>query len=483
MAQQGSARAFLHAAAWHPAALGAALAASLALSPAADANLPPEGFADLVAKVSPAVVTVVVSKEVSATPSGLPGGVEPGSPLDEFLRRFGIPSPEPQPQPGQRLRGLGSGFVIEQDGYIVTNNHVVEGAETVQVRMADEREFEAKVIGADPPTDIALIKIQSDQPLPMVALGDSDSVRVGDTVLAVGNPFGLGGTVTAGIVSALGRDIQAGPYVDFIQTDAAINRGNSGGPLFNAHGEVMGVNSAILSPSGGSVGVGFAIPANLVKTIVGQLKTKGSVDRGWLGVGIQTVTLDLAEALGLGEANGALVATVDPRGPAARALRQGDVITEFDGRPVKNSRELPKLVGGSEVGHEAELKILREGQSRTVIVKIGRLPEQTLAAVPGPGQPERSFGMALAPLTPEIRKSLGLDPDIEGVVVTGLDPNGAAVQAGIEAGDVIERIGQEPVTKPADVRRALAHQQGRTTLFLINRQGNEIFIGVPRDAG
>ncbi|MEZ5935758.1 MAG: DegQ family serine endoprotease [Alphaproteobacteria bacterium] len=465
---------------------GLTLGLLLGWSAAAGAAMPPEGFADLVEKVSPAVVTVEVTGKAERQMGGLQQSPFPeGSPFDDFFKRFGLPTPGPQaPSPGERLHGLGSGFVIDQDGYIVTNNHVIDKAEKVQVKFADGRELDARVVGADAATDVALLKIEDGGSLPLVTLGNSDKVRVGDTVLAVGNPFGLGGTVTAGIVSALGRDIDAGPYVDFIQTDAAINRGNSGGPLFDVNGEVIGINSVILSPSGGSVGVGFAIPSNLVKTIVAQLKDTGTVERGWLGVTIQSITPDIADAMSLDEAKGALVANVAPGSPSDGVLKQGDVIESFNGQVVATSQALPKLVAAAPVGERAEIGILRGGRSETVEVEIGQLPSAQMAALGGePAAPEQSFGLALAPLTPEMRQSLGLDQLAQGVAVTDVDPSGPAADAGIRPGDVIEQVGSKPVRTPQEVQAAIASLPNDSALFLINRHGNSLFVGVTRSVG
>jgi serine protease Do len=463
--------------------LGAGIAAGMILcwSALATAQVTAEGFANLVEKVSPAVVTVLVTERASPEASGFGGP----SPFDEFFRRFGIPMPGPEGQgPDQPMHGLGSGFVIGRDGYIVTNNHVVEGAESVEVRLADERELDAKIIGTDPLTDLALLKVEADEKLPLVTFADSDKLRVGDIVLAVGNPFGLGGTVTAGIVSALGRDLDAGPYVDFIQTDAAINRGNSGGPLFDTRGAVVGVTSQILSPSGGSIGVGFAIPANLVKTVVAQLEKSGTVERGWLGVSIQRVTPGIAAAMGNEELHGALVAAVDPNGPSAAVLEQGDVITSFAGKEVATSRDLPKLVAATPVGARATIGIIRNGKRREVAVTIGQLPkQQAMAMVTGGEAPEQSLGMVLKPLTPEVRQALGLPADVQGALVAELDPAGQAAQAGIEPGDVIERVGDAAIAGPADVQRALRGTATRTALLLVNRRGNEIFVAVNRALG
>ena len=352
-------------------AIAAATGAWLAWTPVAGADTTePGAIADLVERTSPAVVTILSTQEapeVAGMPEGSPFG--PGSPFEEFFRRFGMPEgmPAPQPQPDQGPRGIGvgSGFVIEDDGYIVTNNHVVADAAEVKVRLADEREFDAEVIGTDPQTDLALIKIDATG-LPELTLGDSDAIRVGEDVIAVGNPFGLGGTVTRGIVSALARDINAGPYVDFIQTDAAINRGNSGGPLLNLEGEVIGVNSAIYSPNGGSVGVGFAVPSNTVETVIAQLRDDGSVERGWLGVTIQQVSPEIAAAIGLDDPHGALVADVVPDGPSAGKLETGDVILSFDGKRVELSRDLPMLVAAVAPDADVKVEVLRQGEPETV---------------------------------------------------------------------------------------------------------------------
>ncbi|MFQ5623405.1 MAG: Do family serine endopeptidase, partial [Paracoccaceae bacterium] len=379
-------------------------------------------------------------------------------------------------------KALGSGFIFDPEGYIITNFHVVEKADSVKVRLADDREFPARVIGSDKQTDLALLRVETDDELPFVKLGDSDAMRVGDDVMAVGNPFGLGGTVTRGIVSAKGRDIQAGPYVDFIQTDASINRGNSGGPLFNMNGEVIGVNSAIYSPSGGSVGLGFAIPSNIVKDVVSDLRSGGKVKRGWLGVTIQNVTPDIAEAIGMDEPHGALVAEVVPDGPSAGVLKPGDVIVTFGGKDVASSRELPKLVARADSGSSVDIGILRNGDSKTVTVTIG-----TFKAAAGTGErmPSGSggagsemLGATVAPLTDTARASLGLDESVKGALVTSLKPNGAAAEAGVQVGDVIVRVGRKEIDDPADLDAALAALDKDTALLMINRHGRPFFIGV-----
>jgi serine protease Do len=478
-------------------AIAAATGAWLAWTPIAGAETQPGEVADLVAKVSPAVVTVLATQQgdenqmagMQGMPEGSPFG--PGSPFDEFMRRFGMPEMGPQDpqggpqgpeQHGPEGVALGSGFVIDHDGYIVTNNHVVDHASEVKVRLSDDREFDAKVIGTDKQTDLALIKVEAGD-LPQLPLGDSDSVRVGEDVIAVGNPFGLGGTVTRGIVSAMARDINAGPYVDFIQTDAAINRGNSGGPLLNLEGEVIGVNSAIYSPNGGSVGVGFAIPSNTVKTVVAQLRSSGSVQRGWLGVTIQNVSPDIASALGMDDTHGALVSDVLADGPSKGKLETGDVIVSFDGKPVESSRELPKLVAAAAPDATVKVEVLRGGESKTIDLALGKFKDQEVASAET-GQHEEDatasakLGATLAPITPAARAQLQLDDSVEGVVITSLEGNGKAADAGLEVGDVILQVGTAKVTSPADVDHALKQVKTDAVLMQIERQGTRIFVGV-----
>ena len=469
-------------------ALAAVAGAWLAWSPVAGADTQePGAVADLVDRASPAVVTVLAAHEgdpmAQAMPEGSPFG--PGSPFEDFFRQFGLPeggpTPQQPPQGGPEGVGLGSGFVIDRDGYIVTNNHVVDEADSVKVRLSDEREFDAKVIGTDPQTDLALIEIDAAD-LPQLALGDSDSVRVGEDVIAVGNPFGLGGTVTRGIVSAMARDINAGPYVDFIQTDAAINRGNSGGPLLNMQGEVIGVNSAIYSPNGGSVGVGFAIPSNTVKAVVAQLRSGGAVERGWLGVTIQNVTPEIATAIGMDDPHGALVSDVLTDGPAAGKLETGDVVVSFDGKRVESSRELPKLVAAVSPDSDVKVEVLRQGENQTVEFKLGSFDaERTAALEPGDtgeGLASDRLGATLAPVTPAAREQLGLDETTEGVVITSLDGSGVAADAGLEVGDVILQVAGAEVRTPGDVNDALHAAKTDAVLMQIERGGSRIFVGV-----
>ncbi len=459
----------------------------------AETQTPPatQSVVDLVATVSPAVVTVLSTQEVAASEDQSGQDASPfggNSPFEEFFRRFGMPDgqqmPRPQRPEGQGGVALGSGFVIDPTGFIVTNNHVVDHAASVKVRLSDDREFDAKVIGTDPQSDIAVIKIDA-KDLPQLALGDSDQVRVGEDVIAVGNPFGLGGTVTRGIVSAMARDIDAGPYVDFIQTDAAINHGNSGGPLLDLQGEVIGVNSAIFSPNGGSVGVGFAIPSNTVKTVVDQLRSSGSVQRGWLGVTIQNVTPDIAAAIGLKDPHGALVSDVVADGPSVGKLEIGDVILSFDGKRVDSSRELPKLVAAAAPDAKVTIEVMRKGEDQKIDFKLGKFDAERMASnEPGDGNgnaaPSSSdrLGATLAPMTPTARAELGLDDGTDGVVITSLEGTGRAADAGLEVGDVILQIGDTAVKTPSDVDHALHASKTEAVLLQISRHGNRLFVGV-----
>ena len=358
---------------------------------------------------------------------------------------------------------LGSGFIIDPAGYIVTNNHVIEGADEITVTLHDGTSLKAKLIGHDERTDVALLKVESDTPLPAVPFADSDTARVGDWVLAIGNPFGLGGSVTAGIVSARGRDIRQGPYDDFIQTDAAINRGNSGGPLFNMDGQVIGINTAIYSPSGGSIGIGFSIPANMARQVVAQLRDFGHAKRGWLGVQIQQVTPDIADGLGLHPARGAMVASVTDDGPAAKAkIHGGDVILKFNGSDVKEMRSLPRAVAETEIGKLVPVVVWRGGKEVTLQASIAELPEdvQKASATPAPATRKPSdaavavsgLGMKVAPISAELRSKYSIGADQKGVVVTDITANGPAAARGLKAGDVVVEVQQESVSSPQDVQ-------------------------------
>jgi serine protease Do len=440
----------------------------------------PVGFADIVAKVKPAVISVRVKIDRPASSSlsedELP--FPPGSPFERFFKRFGMPN---NGEGGhQVITGQGSGFFITADGYAVTNNHVVQNAENVQVTTDDGKIYTAKVIGTDPRTDVALIKVDG-KDFPYVKFADQ-SPRVGDWVLAVGNPFGLGGTVTAGIVSARGRDIGAGPYDDFIQIDAPVNKGNSGGPAFDVDGDVIGVNTAIFSPSGGSVGIAFAIPADTVRSVVAQLREKGSVTRGWIGVQIQPVTPDIADSLGLKKAAGALVSEPQPNSPAAKAgIASGDVITSVDGNSIADARELARKIGTMAPGTSVKLGVLHDGQEKTVTLTLGTLPSEHQAAnqqngreIPDSDVPK--LGLTLAPGN----KASGSEGS--GVVVTAVDPNGVAADHGFQVGDVILDVGGKPVSNPADVRKELAdaRKEGKhALLFRVKSSEGTRFVALP----
>ncbi|HYD68601.1 DegQ family serine endoprotease [Azospirillum sp.] len=466
--------------------------ATAAAAPA-ETRAMPDSLAPLAERVSPAVVTISVTQggpvRADAAPQRrLP--FPPGSPFEEFFRRFGLPDGAPggQDAPDQEPRGggmsVGSGFIIDGAGYVVTNNHVVDGGKAITVTLNDGTELPATLVGRDAKTDLALLKVSSDKELPHLDFGDSDKARVGDWVVAIGNPFGLGGTVTTGVVSARGRNIGAGPYDDFIQTDAAINRGNSGGPMFNLNGEVIGINTAIFSPSGGSVGIGFAIPSNLARQVVAELKERGHVERGWLGVRIQPLTPELAEGLGLPKPQGALVAEVTAGSPAAKAgLKQGDVVVRFDGKPVDGVRDLTRLVAGTAAGSDARIDVVRGGKETTLTTRIEKLAEEPQMASAGPDADQPSHpalsGLKLAALDAETRAQLGLDRGARGVVVVGVSPKAGAVP--VQPGDLIEAVGGEPVASPAELARKVteAGKAGKkAVLLLVNRQGNESFVAL-----
>lgn len=463
-------------------AVGVSAGGLVALAPPAQAHDAIPGAADLVEQVAPAVVYIEVTG--TAAPQDAAQGVDPFGPGGPFERFFGQRMPQNQ-QP-QRPEGaptsVGSGFIIDANGEIVTNNHVVAGASQVTVKLTDGRSFAAKVIGADPMSDLALIKIEDANPLPHVAFGDSDKMRPGDSVIAVGNPFGLGGTVTTGIVSAMARNINAGPYDDYIQTDAAINHGNSGGPLFNATGEVIGVNSAIVSPTGGSVGIGFAVPSSIAKSVIAQIRDTGAVSRGWLGVRIQPVTPELADALGLDAAKGALVADVTPSSPAAAAgLQAGDVIVSFGGKDVADMAALPKLVAALAPGASAEVAAIRGGDRVIVSVLIGDLgASQVAQAADAPAGPMKieGLGVELASLDDAARAALGLDADARGVVIAAVDPEGAAASK-LRAGDLVISVDGAAVNSPAEVRGLLASRDGaKAALLIVKRGGSDMFVGI-----
>jgi serine protease Do len=452
---------------------------------AAESAQPPASFADLVARVKPAVISVHVTIQESANSAGagqddnvLP--LEPGSPLERFFRQFGFPEQNGVPQSRQIITGEGSGFFISPDGYAVTNNHVVDHAKTVQVTTDNGRKLSAKVVGVDPKTDLAVIKVDGSA-FPFVKFADHEP-RIGDWVVAVGNPFGLGGTVTAGIVSARGRDIGSSPYDDFIQIDAPINKGNSGGPTFDLSGNVVGVNTAIYSPSGGSVGIGFDIPATTAKEVVAQLETKGVVTRGWIGVQIQPVTQDIADSLGLKAARGALVDEPQPNSPAAKAgIKSGDVITGIDGTAVKDSRDLAKRVGAMAPGTSVKLSILRNGEARMLTLTLGQLPKERQA------QNRSLSDQSAATGVPRLGLSLAPAANVagagsQGVVVIAVAPDGPASERGIQTGDIILDVGGKAVSTPADVRKDLAalQQAGKRFALMRLKSGDSTkFVAMP----
>lgn len=462
---------------------------------AAAADTLPQSFADLVARVAPAVVNVATSKETGA--AGTPGTPEgpqvpqfpPGSPFEEFFKDFFDREREREQQAPRRASSLGSGFVVDPRGFVVTNNHVIADADEITVTFGNEQEYPAKIVGRDTKTDLALLKIEGPQPFPYVEWADSDAVRVGDWMVAIGNPFGLSSTVTAGIVSARARDIRAGPYDDFIQVDAAINRGNSGGPSFTLDGKVLGVNTAIFSPTGTNVGIGFAIPANLARPVVDSLMNSGKVARGWLGVRIQTVDNALAETLGLGEIRGALVASSQAGGPAEKAgIQQGDVVISFDGKAIDRMRSLPRIVAETPIGKEVDVRIWRKGQEQTVRVTLGQLPEDEQLAemgqpAPPPPGPEGqvkvdSLGVTLAAITPELREEYELPEAAKGLVVTEVAAESPGAEEGLQPGDLVVEVAQERVATPAEALTKVdqARKDKKSVLLLVDRQGDLRFV-------
>ena len=448
------------------------------------------GYADLVQAVKPAVVNV----RVEHTEAGEESAMGPMGPnMDPEMRRFFEryfgeqgQGPMQAPQPRQQQRGEGSGFIIDADGLIVTNAHVAGGADKITILLDDGTELPATLKGIDEKTDLALLKVEAGKPLPYVTFGDSSKVRVGDAVVAVGNPFGLGGTVTSGIVSATGREIGNGPYDDFLQIDASINRGNSGGPTFNLQGEVVGVNSAIFSPSGGSVGIGFAISSNLAKQVIADLRDDGKIERGWLGVQIQGLDEDLAANLQLDRARGALVGEVQPDSPAeAGGIKQGDVVLSFAGQPIDRVGQLSRAVAVVEPGKQAEVVVWRDGKEVKLDVAIGTMPTQEQVAAGEPAKPsadQPKLGLALAALTPEQRERMSLDAGTQGVLVTQVQPGGPADAKGIQPGDLILSIDRKPVREPSQVVAAIraAHESGaKSVLLYVSREGRERFEAVP----
>lgn len=432
-------------------------------------------LADLVKRLKPSVVNISTTSVVkgggSLFESPFGGGEQ--DPFEEFFKRFFGDIPQRE----FRQRGLGSGFILSEDGYIVTNNHVVEKANDIEVVLEDGERYKARVIGKDPKTDVALLKIEPKHKLPAAALGDSDKLEIGDWVIAVGNPFGLGHTVTAGIVSAKGRSLGLGTYDDFIQTDAAINPGNSGGPLFNLQGQVVGVNTAIVA---GGQGIGFAIPINLAKSVITQLKSTGKVVRGWLGVLVQQITPDIAEGLGLSEPKGALVSDVTPGSPADKAgIRRQDIITEFNGQKINDMQELPRLVAATPPGTQVTLKFLRNGREQSVRLRLGELPEE-VAKSGGPGgqQIEQNLGLIVQEINPEMQRRLGIQ-DSQGVIITSVESGSIAEEAGLRPGDIILEINKKQVKSLDDYRKGIdSIKSGQTALLLVKRNKNTLYVAL-----
>lgn len=436
----------------------------------------PFSFADLAEELLDTVVYISTAQNVSV-PSRPPRlGKPKDQDTDEFFKEFFDDAPGAQ-KPSQRVESLGSGFIVDASGLIVTNNHVIAGADEIIANMSDGRKLTAEVVGRDEKTDLALLKVESALPLKAAKLGRSQSLRVGEWVVAIGNPFGFGGSVSVGIVSALDRDINSGPYDHFIQTDAAINRGNSGGPLFNLKGEAIGINTAIMSPSGGSIGIGFAVPTEIAVPVIEQLREYGEVRRGWIGVRIQEVTEEFAETLGLDAPKGALIAGVTPDGPAEKAgIEAGDVVVRFDGKDVGTMRALPQIVAGTAPETPAEVVVLRDGEEVTLAIEVGLMEDTTLASVePGENEPDaamasaNSFGLTLAALTEEARRTYSIDPDVDGVLITAVESGSEAEKEAIQVGEVIVQVSQEPVADPADVTEKLERlkTEGRRRVMLL----------------
>ena len=487
-------------------ALSAIAAAVLALPTIATPTLArgPENIADVAEKVIDSVVNISTSQKVQQSSSR--GGAQPtpqlppGSPFEEFFEEFfknrrgqGGDDQTPNRSP-RRVNSLGSGFIVDAAGVVITNNHVIAEADEITVILTDGTRLKADVVGRDAKTDLAVLRVKPTKPLKAVKFGDSDKVRLGEWVIAIGNPFSLGGSVTAGIVSARNRDINSGPYDDYIQTDAAINRGNSGGPLFNLDGDVIGVNTAIISPSGGSIGIGFAVPSKVVQTVTGQLQQFGEIRRGWLGVKIQQVTDEIAESLNLKPARGALVAGIDDKGPAKPAgIEAGDVIVKFDGKDIKEMRDLPRIVADTAVGQDVEVIIVRKGKEEKKTVKLGRLDDaekpQPASAKSTPPEDksvvQKSLGLQLSNMNDELRKKFKIKDSVKGVVITGIDAASVAADKRLAPGSTIVAIEQEQMTAPADVQKkvdALKKAGKKTALLLVaTAEGDNLFVALPID--
>jgi len=471
---------------------------SLSVPAQAQAHSGPPGFADLAEKLLPAVVNISTTQTVTTKNDDMQIPdlqLPPGSPFEDFFKQFKQQQQELQGQSHKhKATAVGSGFIIDPSGLIVTNNHVIEDADEITVILQDDTNLTATLVGRDKKTDLALLKVNSKKPLPAVSFGDSDKLRVGDWILAIGNPYALGGTVTAGIISARARDIQSGPYDEFLQTDAPINRGNSGGPMFDMDGNVVGVNTAIYSPSGGSIGIGFAIPSSLARNIIDQLKSHGKIRRGWLGVRIQNVTQDIADSLGMPAAKGALVSSAAPDGPAAKGgIQPGDVITSFDGRDVPNMHRLPLMVAETDVDKTVDVVVFRKGQSLTLRIKIAELSAKESAdqdKEDGDDQPapEKApaadkvdeLGLSVAPLTDTLRTKYGIKKDVAGLVVTSVASEGIGADQGFQSGDVISEAAQEEMKSAKDLSELAkkAKKDGKPLLLLVNRKDDLQYIAV-----
>ncbi len=485
------------------------LIAPLFNAPAAIAAAPTvsgvQDFSDLAAKVTPAVVNVAVTMKGGANDSDemrMADKPDQQKQMEEFMQRFaerfgqpmqpGKPGAKPQ-RPAQKGQAVGTGFIVDEKGWIVTNHHVVGKADEIMVTMSDGRKLPAKLMGGDEKTDIAVIKVESDKPLPYVTFGDAGKVRVGQPVMAVGNPFGLGGTVTTGIVSARGRDIQSGPFDDYIQTDAAINRGNSGGPLFDMEGNVIGINTAIFSPTGGSVGLGFAIPASLAQPVVDQLKVNGRVERGLLGVQIQPISEELAKSMSLDSEKGALVAQVSPDSAAkAAGIQSGDVIKSVDGKNVDTIKDLTRMISGMKPGTSAKLGVWRDGKDMTVTAKIGGDQKEEAKAVKASADKAdskkaepMSYGVSLAPISKEAREGLKLDDSVKGALIAAVEPGSPADDIGLKQGDILQQVGKASVDSPKEAVEKLkeAKTTGKPVLMKVYREGMTRFVAIsPRAA-
>ena len=476
------------------AALTATALAAFALSAPALAR-GPDAIAEVAESVIDAVVNISTSQTIDAKVGPMPQ-LPPGSPFEEFFDEFfknrrgqgDNPNREHTPR---RVNSLGSGFIIDASGVVVTNNHVISDADEVNVILNDGTKLKAEIIGRDQKTDIALLRVKPDKPLKAVKFGDSEKLRLGEWVIAIGNPFSLGGSVTAGIVSARNRDINSGPYDNYIQTDAAINRGNSGGPLFNLDGEVIGVNTAIISPSGGSIGIGFAVPSKTAMPVIEQLRQYGETRRGWLGVRIQQVTDEIADSLGMKQARGALVAGIDEKGPAKPAgIEPGDVIVKFDGHEIKEMRDLPRVVADTPVGKDVQVTVIRKGKEDTKTVKLGRLEdgEKKAAVAKNEGAPEeksvvkKTLGLDLSNLTGDLRKRYKIKDSVKGVVITAVEDGSAAADKRLQAGDVIVEVAQEAVSSAADVQKKIDQlkKDGRKSALLLiaNAEGEVRFVAL-----